>query len=41
MKVKSYKDIVRRFVKDLMGGSVVSKYERFSFDQPEFRIFWL
>lgn len=39
MKVKSYKDLARHFVKDLMGGTVVSKYGRFSFDQPEFRIF--
>ena len=39
MKVKSYKDIARHFVNDLMGGAVVSKYGRFSFDQPAFRIF--
>lgn len=39
MKVKSYKDLARHFVKDLMGGTVVSKYGRFSFDQPTFRIF--
>lgn len=39
MANKSYKAIARHFVKDLMGGTVVSKYGRFSFDQPEFRIF--